>query len=472
MRGIIWSFLNRCSNQVVMFAVSMVLARLLSPEDFGVIALANVTIGLVTCFTNLGLGAALIQRAEVEDLDYCTFFWADAVMRTLVYIIIFIIAPYAADYYGKSELCILIRLLALGIPIGMIASVSGLKLTRAMDFRTPSVISMVCCVISSVVSLIMALSGCGLWTIVGQQLTIIILATLITFWRVPWMPKFLFSWMRFRQFFSFGSKMLASGILDTFYNDIISIIIGKYFSLSSLGYFNKGQSIPQLLINSVNGPINGVSFPMLSKLQGDKAKYRAAFSRALQTSVFFCAPMMVGLIVVAKPLIILLFGEKWIPSVPFMQIMAIVSIFSPLHYLNLNAIMAMGRSDIFLKLEVAKKISAIIIILASIPFGLMTFISSKILISIVCLIINAYPLKTLLDYSLWKQMKDLAHTAVGSLVMLLLLFPLQWLPWSPYQIMTLQIPLGIVVYFGWEWLFNRQLLLSNILLLKNVIHRS
>lgn len=471
MRGIIWSFLNRCSNQVVMFAVSMVLARLLSPEDFGVIALANVTIGLVTCFTNLGLGAALIQRAEVEDLDYCTFFWADAVMRTLVYIIIFIIAPYAADYYGKSELCILIRLLALGIPIGMIASVSGLKLTRAMDFRTPSVISMVCCVISSVVSLIMALSGCGLWTIVGQQLTINILATLITFWRVPWMPKLLFSWMRFRQFFSFGSKMLASGILDTFYNDIISIIIGKHFSLSSLGYFNKGQSIPQLLINSVNGPINGVSFPMLSKLQGDKVKYRAAFSRALQTSVFFCAPMMVGLIVVAKPLIILLFGEKWIPSVPFMQIMAIVSIFSPLHYLNLNAIMAMGRSDIFLKLEVAKKISAIVIILVSIPFGLMAFVGSKILISIVCLIINAYPLKTLLDYSLCKQIMDIGKTAIGSIVMLLILFPIQMLPLHPYLVMTIQIPLGGLIYLGWTWIFNRNLLKENIILVTNVIFR-
>lgn len=471
MRGIIWSFLNRCSNQVVMFAVSMVLARLLSPEDFGVIALANVTIGLVTCFTNLGLGAALIQRTEVEELDYCTFFWADAVMRLLVYIVIYMIAPFAAEYYSKSELGILIRLLALGIPFGIISSVSGLKLTRAMDFKTPSVISMVSCVVSSIVSIIMALRGYGLWTIVGQQLSVNVLATLITFCRVPWIPKFLFSWIRFRQFFSFGSKMLASDILDTFYNDIISIIIGKHFSLSSLGYFNKGQSIPQLLINSVNGPINGVSFPMLSKLQGDKVKYRAAFSRALQTSVFFCAPMMAGMIVVAKPLIMLLFGEKWIPAVPFLQIMAIVCVFSPLHYLNLNAIMAMGRSDIFLKLEVAKKITAIIIILVSIPFGLMAFIGSKILISIVSLVINAYPLKSLLNYSLWQQIKDLSHTAGGSLVMLLLLFPLQWLPLSPYLIMTLQIPLGIVIYLVWSWIFSRQLFLSNLLLLRNIFFR-
>lgn len=189
MRGIIWSFLNRCSNQVVMFAVSMVLARLLSPEDFGVIALANVTIGLVTCFTNLGLGAALIQRTEVEELDYCTFFWADAVMRLLVYIVIYMIAPFAAEYYSKSELGILIRLLALGIPFGIISSVSGLKLTRAMDFKTPSVISMVSCVVSSIVSIIMALRGYGLWTIVGQQLSVNVLATLITFCRVPWIPK-------------------------------------------------------------------------------------------------------------------------------------------------------------------------------------------------------------------------------------------------------------------------------------------
>lgn len=471
MKGIIWSFVNRSSIQVVQFVVSMVLARLLTPEDYGVVGLAYVAIALVECFTNLGIGGAIVQKKEVDELDYNTFFWTDTTVRLFVFAFVFIISPWVALYYKKPELTWIIRVIVFTVPLGILTSVPILKLTRAIDFRTTAWIGMTSCIISCSSALCCAYKGFGVWSLVVQNLVSTIINALLTIIVVPWYPIFTYSKQRFKQFFGFGSKMMFSGIMDTVYNNITGLIIGKAFSVESLGYYSKGQHVPQLVMNSVNGPINSVSFPMLSKLQNDPEKYKNALRKALKTSLFFISPMMFGLFVIAKPLTILLYGTKWIPAVPFLRIMALVFIFHPVHTLNLTALMGLGRSDLFLKLEILKKIVGIVTIALFLPFGLIVFVGSKLLNVATSILINTMPMKKLIGYTTWQQLCDIMHSLSGGIVMALVLLPFNLLSLNQFLIMSIQIPLGIATYLIYSWLFNRELLKENSQLLVKITLR-
>ncbi len=471
MKGIIWSFANRSSIQIVQFIVSMVLARLLTPEDYGVVGLAYVAIALVECFTNLGIGGAIVQKKEVDELDYNTFFWTDTGVRVFVFVFIFLLSPSVASYYGKSELIWIIRVIAINVPLGILTSVPILKLTRAMDFRTTAWIGVTSRIISCSTGLFCAYRGFGVWSLVIQNVTSGLISTPLTLAVVPWIPKLQYSKQRFRQFFSYGSKMMISGIMDTVYNNITGLIIGKAFSVESLGYYSKGQHVPQLVVNSVNSPINNVSFPMLSKLQSEPEKFKNALRKSLKTSLFFISPMMMGLFVVAKPLIVLLYGSKWIPAVPFLRIMALVLIFHPVHTLNLTALMGLGRSDLFLKLEILKKIVGIATMALFLPFGLTVFVSSKLLNVVTSVLINTSPMKKLIGYTTWQQLCDIVRALAGSIVMALIILPLNLLDYNQYLIMSFQIPMGIAIYFLYSWLFNRELLKDNCQLLLKIALR-
>ena len=471
-KGALWSFSSRACVQVVQFVIAIILARLLSPEDYGVVGLAYVAIALVECFANLGIGGAIIQKKEVDELDYNTCFWAELCVRLLVFGIVFFIAPYFARYYGKPILVKLIRVIVISGLLGVACAIPNLKLTRAMDFKTTSWIGVVSTLTSGVLAVIAAFCGFGMWALVVQNMVGTIVSVPLLLWKVPWRPKLQFSFQKFRHFINFGYKLLFSGILETVYNNISSLIVGKAFSVEALGFYTKGKKLPKMVMESVNGPINNVAFPMFSKLQDDVGKNKAALRKALMTSIFFVAPIMTELAVTAKPVVLLLFGEKWLPAVPFLRIMAIVFVFYPIHTLNLGAITGKGRTDIFLKLEIAKKACGVTLMFLFIPLGLFWFVCSSLIGTVFGVLINTFPMKKLIGYSTWEQITDISKSLLGSVVMALIILPLCFLEVNVICILAIQILLGVIAYIGYYYLFNRVFLFENIDLLRRVKNRS
>lgn len=470
-RGLFWNLLDRTSIQIVQLVISIVLARLLVPEDYGIVGLSYIVIAFAGCLLNTGLGSALIQRKEVGELEYSTFFWAEAILRIVVYVAVFFSCPMAAAFYDKPILTPIIRLLSISILLDLFCGVQRVQLARVLDFKTTCWIGVVACTISGTLAVFAAWRGAGLWALVMQNLLSTLIGTMLLIIIAPWRPHLIFSWQRFKEMFNFGYKLLFSGVLDTAYNNIYGMIIGKSFSVATLGLFSKGQHLPQMLVNSVNGPIGNVSFPLLSSLQGDPQKYRAVFRRGLLSSIFFVSPCLFGLAAVAKPLIILLYGDKWLGAVPFMQILAVSFITWPIHTLNLNAINALGRTDIFLKLEVIKKIMGISIVFIALPFGLWVFIWSNLLSSLISIIINTWPMKRLIGYSVLQQLKDMGGILLAGLIMFAGVQLLGMLKIQVYLLLPVQILSGALLYSLAVWIFARATVRENIVLIRNFIHR-
>lgn len=315
-KGAAWIFANGLSQQLAFFIISTTLARLLTPDAYGIVGLANVAIALVSCFGNLGLGGAIIQKKEVDEFDYNTFFWADCMIRVGVYVIVYLIAPLFARFYKHPELVIIIRIIAIPTLLGIFTSVSGLILTRRLNFKAPAIISFISSVVSGCVAIVLAYRGYGVWALIWNGIISTSIGIPLFQYVAPWRPRLIFLKQRLSELLNFGYKLFLSGIVSTIYNNISSLIIGKAYSVTDLGYYSKGNNISQMVMSTLNGPINGVAFPFV---------------------LFF-------------------YGEKWLFAVPYMQIMAIAYIFYPIHSLNLGVLTGLGRTDLFLKLEIYKKV--------------------------------------------------------------------------------------------------------------------
>ena len=436
--------------QGTQFVVSIVLARLLAPDDFGLIALVMAVIAIANVFVQSGLGTALIQKKDADQTDFSSVFYASLLLATVVYAIIFFTAPLIADFYDKQALIPVIRVLTLSLFIGVFNSIQYAYVARHMMFKKLFFRSIGSMIPSSIIGIAMAFTGFGVWALVAQQLSNTFLSVLIMWFVVPWRPQLIFSFERLKKLFSFGWKLLFSSVIDTVYSQIQSFIIGKMFSPASLAFYDRGSHFPYIVVNNINNSIQAVMLPSLSAYQDDKPQVKKMVRRAIVTSSFLIIPMMAGLAAAAEPIVKILLGDKWLPCVPFVQIFCFIYAFYPIHTSNLSAINAMGRSDIFLKLEIIKKIFGLSILVASIlyfrtPIGIAYGASVS---TVIASFINAFPNKKLLNYSYFEQISDIAPSALLACVMALAITALNQLQLNIYLTLVLQILSGAIFYLG------------------------
>lgn len=408
----IWKFAERCGAQLISFLVSIILARLLMPTDYGTIALCMVFIYILQVFADSGLGTALIQKKSPDDLDYSTVFFTNLGMSLVLYAIMWMAAPYIANFYGMPALINLIRVLSLSLISNGLRNVQQAYVSKHMIFKRFFYSTLGASICSAILGIFMAYKGFGTWSLVTQQLVSSYVGTLILWLTVPWRPMLRFSLERLKSLFSFGWKLLASSLIATSYDQFWQLIIGKLYSPSQLAYFNQGQKFPQIIVTNINASINSILLPAMASEQDHRERVRDMTRRAIKTSIFIMAPLMMILAACSKNVVMLVLTDKWLPCVPFLCIFCINYMFWPVHTANLNAINALGRSDIFLKLEIIKNIIGIGIVLSTMEYGVMAMAYGTLISGICSQIINAWPNKILLSYSYWHQVKDFMPSIV------------------------------------------------------------
>lgn len=444
----IWRFAERCGAQGVNFIVSIVLARLLSPEDYGSIALVTIFITILNVFVDSGLANALIQKKNADDIDFSSVFYFNVTWCFVLYFILFLTAPLIAKFYNMLELIPVIRVLGLTLIISGIKNVQMAYVSKTMQFKRFFFSTLGGTIFSAIVGIILAYQGYGVWALVAQQLSNQLIDTLILWITVKWRPILAFSAHRLRGLISYGWKLLIAGLLDTVYSNLRQLIIGKVYSSTDLAYYNKGNQLPFLVITNINSSIDSVLFPVLSEAQDNKTRIKNLTRTSIRISSYVIWPIVIGLAACSDALISILLTEKWLPCVPYMQIFCFTYGFWPIHTANLNAIKALGKSDIFLKLEIIKKIIGLVSILISIRYGVLAIALSALITSPISAFINATPNKTLLNYTYTEQLLDMCPSMISSIIMGLIVYSIKFLHLNMFITLILQIVIGIIIYVG------------------------
>jgi len=446
--------MERGGTQGIQFIVTIVLARILLPEEFGLIVLVTIFIGIAGVFVQSGFNTALIQKKNVDEVDFSSVFYLSLVVAGILYVFLFFTAPLLANFFEEPKLVLVLRTLSFTLFLGAVNSIQIAVVAREMQFKKLFFSSVGAIIVSGAVGLVMANMGYGVWALVGQQLTNQLMVMVILWITVKWRPRLVFSIKRVNNLFSFGWKLLVSGLIDTLYINLQSLFIGKMFSPAILGFYNRGEQFPSLIVNNIDGSIQSVMLPTLSSHQEDRHRVKEIVRRSIVTSSFIVLPMMVGLAVIAEPLVTILLTEKWLPVVPFLQIFCASYALWPIHTANLQAINALGRSDIFLKLEIIKKILGLIILGVSIPFGVYAMARGVLVTGIIATFVNAYPNLKLIDYSFQEQWKDIIPSLLLSLLMGIVVFSIQWFGIAPTLTLILQVFIGVALYVGLAKVFR------------------
>lgn len=452
--SLIWKFLERGGVQGVQFVLSIVLARLVTPEDYGVIALLLVFTQIATVFVQSGFNTALIQKKDSDDIDFSSIFYLSLFVALICYVVLFFSAPFIARFYNQEILTSVLRIISLTLFFGAINSIQNAYVSKTMQFKRFFYSSMGAVIGSGIVGIIFAYNGFGVWALVAQQLTRTFLTSVILWFTVKWRPKFVFSLKRVKCLFGFGWKLLCSALLDTVFKNIYNLIIGKKYDSQMLGYFNRGHQFPQVIASNLDGSIQSVMLPTLSANNDNVQEVKKITRRSISTSAFILMPCMFGLAAVAEPLVKVLLTDKWLPCVPFLQLACIRYALYPIQTANLTGINALGRSDIFLKLEIIKKCITILNILITFKLGVFAMAIGQVISGFISTFINAYPNKKLMGYSYFEQWKDLMPSFILSIIMSTIVFCLNFIPMNPLLLMIIQIIVGIVLYILLSNLFK------------------
>lgn len=444
--NLIWRFAERIGAQLVGFIVSIVLARILSPSDYGTIALVTVFTTILQVFVDSGLGNALIQKKDADNVDFSTVFYTNIIFCIIIYLIVFFCAPLIAKFYNNEQLIAITRVLGITILISGVKNVQQAYVSRKLIFKKFFFATLVGTIGAGILGIILAKNGYGVWALVAQQLFNLTVDTIILWITVKWRPQKVFSFKRLKELFSYGWKLLVSAILDTTYNNVRQLLIGKLYSSSDLAFYNKGKQLPELVVNNINTSIDSVLLPTMSKEQEHKEKVKAMTRRSIKTSVFIMSPLMMGLAATSNNVIKILLTDKWLPSLPYLCIFCITFMFYPIHTANLNAIKAMGRSDLFLKLEIIKKIMGIILLLITMNISVIAMAVSLLISGLISQIINSWPNKKLLNYSYFDQLKDIIPNILLSFFMGICVYFINFLQVSTIIILLIQIIFGAIIY--------------------------
>lgn len=444
--NLIWRFMERGGSQAVSFVVSIVLARLLEPELYGSIALVLVITSILQVFVDSGMATALIQKKDTDDLDFSSVFYFNLAFCLLLYAGLFLAAPLIGRFYGDLSLVPVIRVLGMTIVVSGVKNVQQAYVAKTMQFRRFFFATLGGTLFSAAVGISMAYMGYGIWALVMQQLLNAAVNTAILWLTVGWKPQRCFSFRRLKALVAYGWKILVSALLDTVYLKLYQVVVGLKYTSSDLAFYNKGDQYPNLLVENINSSIDSVLLPVLSAEQDQREHVREMTRWAVKTSTYIMFPMMAGLALCAEPFVRLLLTDKWLPCVPYMQIFCMMYAFYPLHTANLNAIKAMGRSDIFLKLEIIKKLISTALLVAAVNFGVYAIALSQLLSCLIAMAVNAWPNRKLLGYSLFSQLRDILPAAALALVMGGAVWCVGLLGMGDLLTLMLQILLGVLVY--------------------------
>ena len=457
-KGVIWSAVERFSTQGVQFLFGILLARLLTPNDYGMIAMLTIFMAVSQTFIDSGFGNALIRKPDRNENDKATVFFFNIFMAAACYAAIFLAAPYVAQFYNMPQLADILRILAINLIIQAFGSIQRLNLTIDLNFKMLAKISFSGAVVGGTAGLICAYNGLGVWSLVVQQMTTTSFRVLLFWGLVRWRPKSFFNKTSFKNMFGFGSKLLASGLLNTLYENIYDLIIGKFFSASTLGNYSRASHFANFPSSNITGIFQRVTFPVLSKIQDDPVKLRKGYLKFLNMSTLVIFPLMIGLAALAKPFILLVLTEKWANVILILQIICIAHMWHPVHAINLNVLQVMGRSDLFLKLEIIKKITGIIILCVTLPYGIIAMCFGQWVDTCFGLVVNTYYSGKLLNAGLLSQMKMYIPTLLNSLIMgAISVGVTKILPEKEYALqLVLGIATGALYYVASNWIFNRE----------------
>ena len=444
--GLFWRFLERFGAQAVSFVVSVVLARLLDPDIYGTVAIVTVIMTILQVFIDSGLGNALIQKKDADDLDFSTVFVFNVIFSVALYLVMFLIAPIIAKFYGINQLVPVVRVLSLTLVFSGVKNVQQAYVSRHMQFKRFFFATLGGTIGAAVVGIVMAYCGLGVWALVGQYIFNGFVDTFILWLTGDWKPKWKFSYLRFKQLFSYGGKLLGTSLLNTIYMDLTQLAVGKIYAPADLALYNRGRQYPGLLVISINSSIESVSFPAFSKVQDDIVRLKEMTRWAIKIGFFIMAPAMLGLAWVAEPVVRLMLTDKWIGCVFYLRVYCVIYMFMPIVTTNINAIKAMGKSKLVLQLEVIKKIISISILFIMVGISIKALVISMLLISIVDQVVNSWPNKKILNYSYFEQIKDIFPSLFLAMIMVCAIYPIQFLPINDVLVIALQLVSGVIVY--------------------------
>jgi teichuronic acid exporter len=389
--SLFWKLMERGGVQGISFVISIILARLLTPKEFGLIALVTIFITLSNVFVQTGFNTALIQKKNADDIDFSTIFYISLFIASCLYILLCFSSPIIADFFNQPQLVLLIKILSLVLFFGAINSVQVAVISRNMQFKKLFYSSIGAVIASGVIGIMMAYAGFGVWALVGQQITSQLFTTIIMWFTVHWRPKLLFSYKRLKSLWSYGWKILVASLIDVIYLDLRSLVIGKLFSPTMLGYYDRGKQFPTVIVNNIDGSIQSVMLPTYASHQENRERVRSIVKRSITTSSFVIFPLMMGLAIVAEPLVIIILTDKWLPCVPFLQIYCAVYAIRPILTANIQAIKGLGYSGDFLKVEFINKVIGIIVLVISVQYGVLAIAWGVLLSSIISMFLYTYP---------------------------------------------------------------------------------
>lgn len=466
-----WKFLERIGAQSVQLIVSIVLARLLSPNDYGVIAIVTVFINIFNVVIDGGFGSALIQKKEFDNRDFSTVFYFNIIVSLILYLLLFLIAPIIARFYNNDMLVILLRVLGLTLFVSGVKNIQESYVAKKMIFKKFFFSTIIGTVISAIIGIGMAFKGYGVWALVAQQLTNIIINTIVLWITVKWRPQIYFSFIRLKRLFSYGIKIFFAVVIDTIYNNIYDLIIGKKYSAADLAYYNKGKQFPNLIIVNINNSIQSVMFPVLSKEQDDISRIKEMIRKTIKMGAFIIFPIMVGMIAVANNFIKVLLTEKWLNAVPFLQILCISYMFYPIQTANQQVIKALGKSSLFLKLEIIRKIFGIIILVVTIPLGLVYMALGQVLVTIFFTLLNGCVNRRILKYKYKEQILDVLPSLIISIIMGLVVYCIGKLEFTNIILLILQVLIGGIIYIILAYVFKLDSYSYLLNVLKGIVNR-
>ena len=469
--SMIWKLLERFSSQLVSFVISIVLARILMPSDYGIIAIILVFINLANVIIDGGFNTALIQKKNADQIDFSTIFWFCLLMAGLLYILLFFAAPFVSSFYSNYLLTPVLRVLGLSLFINSFNSIQRAYVSKHMLFRKLFYVNAVAILISGTLGIAMAYKGYGVWALVGQSLSNTFFICFLMWFAIQWRPTLSFSWTRFKGLFDYGWKIFLTNFIIAIYGDIRSLVIGKIYQPSALAYFDRGKSLPSLLISNITTSIETVLLPTFSEEQDNRVRVKQMMRRSVQVTYLFISPMLLGFIFAAKVIVQVLLTEKWLPAVPFIQIFCIVFLLLPIQHINMTSIKSLGYSNITLKLEIIKKVIEAVILVLSFLINVYAVAWGIVFYNLICIFINISPSKRLVDYGLFDQLLDVFPTFVCALIMGFFVYICSFMSWNSLYILSFQIIGGATIYYLLCRLFRLESLRYVSNYMKNIVKR-
>lgn len=444
-KGMGWSALENVTRLGVTFVVSIILARLLSPKEYGLIGILTIFIAIFNAIVDSGFTNALIRKQDATDTDYSTVFYTNLILSVVLAAVLFFCAKPISIFFERPELISLTQVMSSVVIINALSIVQRVRTIKAIDFKTQTKITFISSIGSGVIGIAMAYMGYGVWALVGQQISNQFLTTLLFWFYNKWIPKLVFSWDSFKEMWTFGSKLLASGLIDTAWKEVYQVVIGKCYSPATLGLYTRAKQFADLCSSNLTSVVQRVSYPVLSSIQDDRARLKGAYQRVIKTTMLPTFVLMLGMAACAKPMIYVLIGEQWLECIPMLQIICTYGMLYPLHALNLNMLQVQGRSDLFLRLEIIKKIIAVGPLLLGVFVDIYLMLAGSIVTSSIAYYLNAYYSGPFLNYSIKEQIKDILPSFGVAVAMAVPVFAMSFIPLNPFILLPLQIVAGAVM---------------------------